>query len=160
MTWGRRLYFPSEGNRATEFYRPYKSIALNRISTANLAFIGKHDNHYTTENDLFKINTCLASLCNPFAFSALVVCYFLKLQPHLCVNLKHFLYSLWTWGKASVILDTQPNSNIIIITTVLGTSRIIKKVLQSETWSLSGGINHWLKRRSAREKKPCDERTQ
>jgi hypothetical protein len=26
-------------------------------------------------------------------------------------------------------------------------------VLQAETWSLSGGVHHWLKRRSTREKR-------
>jgi hypothetical protein len=36
---------------------------------------------------------------------------------------------------------------------VLGTSHIIRKVLQSETWSLSNGDHHWLKRRSGREKR-------
>jgi hypothetical protein len=30
-------------------------------------------------------------------------------------------------------------------------------VLQSETWSLSGGVRHRLKGRSTREKKTCDD---
>jgi hypothetical protein len=30
--------------------------------------------------------------------------------------------------------------------TILGTSRIMRKVLQSETWSLSGRVLNWLKR--------------
>ena len=38
-------------------------------------------------------------------------------------------------------------------TAVLGTSHIIRKVLQSETGSLSGGDHRWFKRRSAREKR-------
>jgi hypothetical protein len=37
---------------------------------------------------------------------------------------------------------------------ILGTSHIIRKVRQSETWSLSGGDHRWFKRRSTREKKP------
>jgi hypothetical protein len=40
-------------------------------------------------------------------------------------------------------------------TAILGTSHIIRKVLQAETCSLSGGVHHWLKRRSTRqERKP------
>jgi hypothetical protein len=35
---------------------------------------------------------------------------------------------------------------------VLGTSHIIRKVLQSETWRLSGGVHHWFKGRSPRGK--------
>jgi hypothetical protein len=38
-------------------------------------------------------------------------------------------------------------------TAILGTSHIIRKVLQAETWSLSGGVHHWLKRRSTREER-------
>jgi hypothetical protein len=33
---------------------------------------------------------------------------------------------------------------------VLGTSHIIRKVLQSETLSLGGGVHHWFKRKSTR----------
>jgi hypothetical protein len=44
-------------------------------------------------------------------------------------------------------------------TAVLGTSHIIRKVLQSETRRLSGGVHHWLNRRTTREKKTCDKRT-
>jgi hypothetical protein len=36
-------------------------------------------------------------------------------------------------------------------TATVGTSHIIRKVLQAETWSLSGGVHHWLKSRSTRE---------
>jgi hypothetical protein len=32
-------------------------------------------------------------------------------------------------------------------TATLGTSHVIRKVLQAETWSLSGGFHHWFKRR-------------
>jgi hypothetical protein len=38
-------------------------------------------------------------------------------------------------------------------TAILGTSHIIRKVLQAETWSLSGGVHHWLKGRSTREER-------
>jgi hypothetical protein len=34
---------------------------------------------------------------------------------------------------------------------------VIRKVLQSETWSLSGGVHHWLKSSSTRQKKTFDE---
>jgi hypothetical protein len=37
------------------------------------------------------------------------------------------------------------------------TSHIIRKVLQTETLSLSDGVHHWLKRRSTREKKTYDK---
>jgi hypothetical protein len=36
-------------------------------------------------------------------------------------------------------------------TAILGTLHIIRKVLQAETWSLSGGVHYWLKGRSTRE---------
>jgi hypothetical protein len=39
-------------------------------------------------------------------------------------------------------------------TAILGTSHIIRKVLQSETRSLRGGDHRWFKRRSARKNKP------
>jgi hypothetical protein len=35
-------------------------------------------------------------------------------------------------------------------TAVLGTSHIIRKVLQSETLSVGGGVHHWFKRKSTR----------
>jgi hypothetical protein len=38
-------------------------------------------------------------------------------------------------------------------TAILGTSHIIREVLQAETLSLSGGVHHWLKRRSTREER-------
>jgi hypothetical protein len=38
-------------------------------------------------------------------------------------------------------------------TAILGASHIVRKVLQAETWSLSGGVHHWLKRRSTREER-------
>ena len=38
-------------------------------------------------------------------------------------------------------------------TAILGTSHIMRKVLQSGTWSLSGGDYRWFKRRSARKKR-------
>jgi hypothetical protein len=38
-------------------------------------------------------------------------------------------------------------------TAILGTSHIIRKVLQAENWSLSGGVHHWLKSRSTREER-------
>jgi hypothetical protein len=38
-------------------------------------------------------------------------------------------------------------------TATLGTSHIIRKVLQAESCSLSGGVHHWPKRRSTREER-------
>jgi hypothetical protein len=38
-------------------------------------------------------------------------------------------------------------------TVIPATSHIIRKVLQAETCSLSGGVHHWLKRRSTREER-------
>jgi hypothetical protein len=39
---------------------------------------------------------------------------------------------------------------------VLGTSHIIRKVLQYKTWSLSGGVHPWFKRISTSGKETCD----
>jgi hypothetical protein len=49
MTWSLRLYFPSEGKCAADFYFPYESIASAGIEPTNLWSSGKHSNHYTTE---------------------------------------------------------------------------------------------------------------
>jgi hypothetical protein len=54
----------------------------------------------------------------------------------------------------NVYLETIPGQHSIDSlqkTAILGTWHIIRKVLQAETWSLSGGVHHWLKRRSTRE---------
>jgi putative hemolysin len=40
-------------------------------------------------------------------------------------------------------------------TAVLATSHIILKVLQYDTWSLSGGDHSWFKRRSTGKKRPA-----
>jgi hypothetical protein len=51
MTWYRRLYFPSEGSRATDFYvfkNPSFSVGFE---PANLWSNGKYVNHHTTEGD-------------------------------------------------------------------------------------------------------------
>jgi hypothetical protein len=53
-------------------------------------------------------------------------------------------------------LETIPGQHSIYSlqkTAILGTSHIIRKVLQAETCSLSGGVHHWLKRRSTREER-------
>jgi hypothetical protein len=50
-------------------------------------------------------------------------------------------------------LETIPGKhsiNSLQKTAVLGASHIIRKVLQSETWSLSDGVHHWFKRKSTR----------
>jgi hypothetical protein len=51
MKWGRRLYFPFEGNRATDFialevHRSWPCLNLRTFGSS-----GKHDNNYITEND-------------------------------------------------------------------------------------------------------------
>jgi hypothetical protein len=51
MTWGRRLYFPFEGNRAADFialevHRSWPCLNLRTFGSS-----GKHDNNYITEND-------------------------------------------------------------------------------------------------------------
>jgi hypothetical protein len=53
-------------------------------------------------------------------------------------------------------LETMPGQHSIDSlqnTAILGTSHIIRKVLQAETWSLSGRVHHWLKSRSTREER-------
>jgi hypothetical protein len=42
--------------------------------------------------------------------------------------------------------------------TIIGASHIMRKVLQGETWGLSGGDHHWFNRRCNREKRACDKR--
>ena len=37
-TWDKRLYFPSEGRRAEDFYRPEKSDAFCRVLTRELVY--------------------------------------------------------------------------------------------------------------------------
>ena len=41
-TWDRRLYFPSEGWRAEDFFRPEKSDGFGRVEPANLGTKGQH----------------------------------------------------------------------------------------------------------------------
>jgi len=41
-TWDRRLYFPSEGRRAVDFFRPKNPTASARFERANLGTKGKH----------------------------------------------------------------------------------------------------------------------
>jgi hypothetical protein len=48
---GRRFYFPSEGSRATDFYRRKNTSPSTVFETANLGSNGKHANHYITEDD-------------------------------------------------------------------------------------------------------------
>ena len=37
-TWDKRLYFPSEGRRAEDFFRPEKSVAFGRVWTHELGY--------------------------------------------------------------------------------------------------------------------------
>jgi hypothetical protein len=48
-TWSQKLYFPTEGKYAQDFYRPSKSIASAESELANLGSNGKHTSHYNTE---------------------------------------------------------------------------------------------------------------
>jgi hypothetical protein len=53
-------------------------------------------------------------------------------------------------------LETIPGQHTIDSlqkTAILGTWHIIRKVLQAEAWSLSGGVHRWLKGRSTREER-------
>jgi hypothetical protein len=45
MTWGRRLYFSSEGSHATSFIVLKNPSISARFEPANFEFNGKHDNH-------------------------------------------------------------------------------------------------------------------
>jgi len=42
MTWDRRLYFPSEGSRAEDFFRPNNPTASAGCEPANLGTKGQH----------------------------------------------------------------------------------------------------------------------
>jgi nucleoid DNA-binding protein len=61
----------------------------------------------------------------------------------VCNSLQKYLETIA--GQHSI--DSSQN------TAILGTWHIIRKVLQGETWSLSGGVHHWLKSRSTREER-------
>jgi hypothetical protein len=50
MTWGWRLYFPSEKG-VLRIFITLKSIAPGRVEPANLGSNGKHAKHYITEGD-------------------------------------------------------------------------------------------------------------
>jgi hypothetical protein len=65
-------------------------------------------------------------------------------------NVKCFVIAVVIWVKGIVSTGLKKYLKTIAIdylqnTAVLGTSRIIRKVLQSETSSLRGGVHHWLK---------------
>jgi hypothetical protein len=48
-TLDRRLYFPSEGSRATDFVAIKNPSSSAGFQPANFGSSGKHDNHYTTD---------------------------------------------------------------------------------------------------------------
>jgi hypothetical protein len=61
--------------------------------------------------------------------------------------------------SSSLLMITMMIVTIIIIiiilitkTAILGTSHIIRKVLQCDTWSLSGGDHRWFKRSTRKER--------
>jgi hypothetical protein len=53
-----------------------------------------------------------------------------------------------TEGLKNIWKQNQENVQYTVFkkTAVLVTSNTISKVLQSETWNLSGGVHHWFKR--------------
>jgi hypothetical protein len=51
ITWGRRLYFPSEGRRAVDFMALKNPSPSAGFEPANLESNFKHANHLTTEDD-------------------------------------------------------------------------------------------------------------
>jgi len=76
-------------------------------------------------------------------------------------NIKCFVIPVITGATGIVIkglkilLETIPGKHSIVSlqkAAIPVTSHIIRKVLQSEIWSLSGGAHHWFKRRSTRGK--------
>jgi hypothetical protein len=81
-------------------------------------------------------------------------------KPNVCLRVQKTPLS---GGPVWHLQRINPPLTIIIIiidnnifptkTAILGTSLFVRKVLQAETWSLSGGIHHWLKRRSTREER-------
>ena len=48
-TWDRRIYFPSEGRRAEDFFRPRNPTASAGFEPANLGTKGQHAHLQTTE---------------------------------------------------------------------------------------------------------------
>jgi hypothetical protein len=44
-TWERRLYFPSEGRLAEDFFVPKNSTATTGYETANVGTSSRHANH-------------------------------------------------------------------------------------------------------------------
>jgi hypothetical protein len=61
-------------------------------------------------------------------------------------------------GKNLEAIQGKHLINSLQQTAILGTSHIIRKVLQCETGSLSGGGHRWFKRSTG--KKACDKRQQ
>jgi hypothetical protein len=47
--WDGRLYFPSKGRHAVDFFEPKNPMASAEFDPANLGTRGLHANHYTTE---------------------------------------------------------------------------------------------------------------
>jgi hypothetical protein len=77
-------------------------------------------------------------------------------------NMKCFVIPLIIGATGTVskslqkYLETIPGQHSIDSlqkTAILGTSHIIRKVLQAESCSLSGGVHHWFKSRSTREER-------
>jgi hypothetical protein len=67
--------------------------------------------------------------------------------------------SHWSYRNSKQKIENIPGRNtrqafqrFIAKTAILGTSHILRKVLQSEVWSLSGELHHWFKERNYWEK--------
>ena len=78
MTWDRRLYFPSEGRRAEDFFTLKNRMALAGFEPANLGTKGQH----TTPRPPKPLSQSLYLLCflghaakSPF-FSSIKCCVF------------------------------------------------------------------------------------
>jgi hypothetical protein len=125
---------------------------------------------------VFRYNTIILSHCSPIIlisvaniapFSWLKVVLRLGLSPSSRPNRVGFI--TWRRGQNQPLkrrgfilvhwmTDRQTVLLLLLIliyslqkkTAVLVTSHIIRNVLQSETWSQSGGVHHWFKRKCTR----------
>jgi hypothetical protein len=77
----------------------------------------------------------------------------------LCHTSNHWAVEIVTKGqKVSINTIRKTFNRFSTKAAILVTSHIIRKVLQSETWSLSDGVYHCFKGRSAGGKETCDRR--
>jgi hypothetical protein len=75
-TWDRRLYFPSEGRHAVEFFRSKNPTASARFEPAILGTRGQHANRKTTEVAFQQFTVTIPlflTLCRFISFSFCLV---------------------------------------------------------------------------------------